>query len=271
MSIIKAKSLAKLISDEYFKMNLHTSSAILNSLRYSNPKTTIQKETLNLIKENQTLSVKNKTPLCQDTGVLTLFIEAGYDFCIKGDLKKEISEKLNAVTKEKGLRFSVVGRDKKYSNEPVIHIIQSDAKKTRIVLLAKGGGSENLTKIEMLSPSSTDDDIIDFAVKAVDFAQDRGCPPYILSIGIGESSEESALLSKMALTGCFNDNREVYEKKISCEVKKKANKLNIGIQGLHFGETVADCRVIIRKRHIASLPVAVMFNCFQERVKEIIL
>ncbi|MGE3063927.1 MAG: fumarate hydratase [bacterium] len=271
MAEIKAVSLAKLVSDEYFKMNLLASRKILDSLYSSKPKNNLQKQVLRLIEENQLLSLKNRTPLCQDTGVLTIFLELGAGTSITGNLKREISKKLNEVTKKQGLRFSVVGRDGKYSNEPVLHILQSDTKKSRIVLMAKGGGSENLTKIEMLSPASTDDDIVDFAVRAVNSAQDRGCPPYILSIGVGESAEESAALSKMALTGFFNHNNELYEKKIAHKTMKRANKLNIGIQGLGFGETIADCRVIIKKRHIAALPVAVMFNCFQERVREMLL
>ncbi|PIP14572.1 MAG: hypothetical protein COX48_00160 [bacterium (Candidatus Stahlbacteria) CG23_combo_of_CG06-09_8_20_14_all_34_7] len=271
MNIIRASSLADLISNEYFKMNLYMSRTILNSLSNSKPKNSIQNKVLSFIKENQALSLKNKTPLCQDTGVLNVFIEAGENFCIRGNLKKEISIKLNEITKKKGMRFSVIDKERKYSNEPAVHIIQSNTRKTRIILIAKGGGSENLSKVEMLSPSSSDKDIINFAVKAVEAAQDRGCPPYILSIGIGKSSEESALLSKMSLTGFFSHNKKFYEKEISKEVIKRANRLNIGIQGLHFGETVSDCRVIIRSRHIATLPVAVMFNCFQERVREIIL
>jgi fumarate hydratase subunit alpha len=268
---INAKSLSSLIADEYFKMNSSMSRGILNSLSSVKPKNSLEREVLALIMENQGLSKKNLTPLCQDTGVLTVFLDIGEDFSIKGNLKKEISIKLNEITKKKGLRFSVVDREKKYSNNPVIHIIQTNTKKPRIVLLAKGGGSENLSKMKMLSPSSSNEEIANFAVKCVEDAQSRGCPPYILSIGIGESAEESALLSKMALTGMFSHNKKSYEKEISSMAMKGANALKIGIQGLNFGETVADCRVLIRERHIASLPISVMFNCFQERVREIIL
>ncbi|MDD3803052.1 MAG: fumarate hydratase [bacterium] len=271
MASLKAAFLAKLISDEYFRMNLLTSRTILDSIYSSKPKTPLQREVKKLIEENQLLALKNSTPVCQDTGVLTLFVEFGKSFSIEGDLRSELHRELVKTTKKRGLRFSTVDCMGRYSNEPSIHFIQSSVKKPRIVMMAKGGGSENLTKMKMFPPSSSAGEIIDFAVKSVDEAQERGCPPYIISVASGLCSDESAVNAKMALTGLFSHNKSEEEKSIANKVKSLSNKLGIGIQGLSFGETVADCRVMLRSRHIACLPITVMFNCFQERVREILL
>jgi len=271
LAVLKAASLARLIADEYFRMNLLTSRKMLDAIHSSKQKTPVQSEVKRLIEENQLLAIKNNTPVCQDTGVLTLFIEFGREISIDKDLKTELHRELVKTTKKRGLRFSTVDVKGRYSNEPCIHFVQSAVKKPRIVMIAKGGGSENLTKMKMLPPSSSAKDIIDFAVNAVDEAQERGCPPYIVSVASGLSSDESAINAKMALTGLFPHNRTAEERRIAKEVKILSNKLGIGIQGLSFGETVAECRVMLGTRHIASLPITVMFNCFQERVKEILL
>ena len=156
-------------------------------------------------------------------------------------------------------------------NNPVIHIINSKRKRVRITIMAKGGGSENVSSLRMMNPSSTPIQIADEIINAIENASSKACPPYIIGAGIGSSIENAALYSKMALSGKFNHNRIKEEKLISDTVMKKSKKLKIGIQGFNFGDTIIDCRVKILPSHIACLPLSIAFNCFQERVRSVVL
>lgn len=230
------------------------------------PLNEMQKLFMDSFKENIKLSKKNKTPLCQDTGHITVFIETPENFSLDFNIEEELNKKINLKTEDFGFRYSMVDWKGRYNNNVSVYIFQSKRKDLKIVVMAKGGGSENLTRMFTLNPSLSLDEISEYVFKSVVEAKDRGCPPYILGVGIGKSALDSTFLSKKALTGKFSHNRKLVEKRIRDLVLKKTENLKIGYLGLNFGETVLDCRVMVEERHMATLPLTVSFNCYQERV-----
>lgn len=244
------------------------SSFVKKKLSAVIPKNASEDMVLSSIAENEDVAKKRATPLCQDTGVLNVFIDIPNDCFIDGDLEKSINDEVKKVSSKKGFRFSTILQNGKYSNDPVIHLLRTNRKKIRVVLMIKGGGSENLSKLYMMNPSASKSDIAQSALNALQDAKSRGCPPYIIGIGIGRSSEESALFSKLALTGFYRHNSNAYEKEVSSIIMTEGNKMQIGIQGLSFGMTLLDVRMIAGAHHIATLPLSISFQCFQERVGE---
>lgn len=250
----------------YQNINLKPSPFVKKEIEHQKTSNEVEKLLIDSYKENNRLSIKNKTPLCQDTGHLSVFIETPDNFCFEFDVESELRKRLNEETGRLGFRYSIVDISGKYSNSPSVYIFQRKRKNVKIVLMAKGGGSENLSKLFMLNPSTSNDEIVEKIVESVKEAQDRGCPPYILGIGVGKSSLEAVMLSKLALTGKFFHNKKDVEKRISESVLKKSLEIKTGFAGLGFGKTVLDCRVIFGERHIATLPLSIQFNCYQERV-----
>ncbi len=276
MNTIDSEYIAEIIAQAYFNINIIQNKKILNYFHTLKTDNDIQEQVKNSILENAACAEKYKIPLCQDTGTPIIFIETGKDTYIKGDIEQYTYNAISDISLKKGLRASIVEnplnkKRKLLFNKPVIHIIPSHRTNTRITVMAKGGGSENVTQMTMMNPSSERDAVADFAVNALKEASSRACPPYIMGIGIGGSVEQSALKSKMALSGKFGHNRKHDEKYIAALILEESKKLNIGVQGLGFGDTLLDCRIIITPSHITSLPVTVSFSCFQERVKTIIL
>ncbi|MEO0234362.1 MAG: fumarate hydratase [candidate division WOR-3 bacterium] len=265
------KSVVGKIIQLYQNINLKPSSFVKKKIENQKTSNEVEKFFIDSYKENNLLSIKNKTPLCQDTGHLSVFIEIPENFCFGFDLESELRKSLNKETKLLGLRYSIVDNNGKYSNSPSVYIFQRKRKNVKIVLLAKGGGSENLSKLFMLNPSTTEDEIVFKIIESVKDAKDRGCPPYILGIGSGKSSLESVMLSKLALTGKFFHNKKYFEKRISEKVLEKSLDIKTGFMGLGFGKTVLDCRVIFGERHIATFPLSIQFNCYQERIGVIYL
>ncbi len=273
---IDSEYISGIIAQNYSHINIYQNKDIVRyfkKIRVSDPKKQIILKNIN---DNADIAAKRKIPLCQDTGIPIIFIELPENTYIKGNLEKATIKAMKKISIEKGLRFSIVKnpfseKRQVIQNNPIIHIIRSERKKVRITIMAKGGGSENVSLLKMMNPSSTPIQIADEIINAIKKASSKACPPYIIGAGIGSSIENSALYSKMALSGKFNHNRIKEEKFISDIVMKKSKKLKIGIQGFGFGDTIIDCRVKILPSHIACLPLSIGFNCFQERVKSVIL
>lgn len=260
------KSIVAKIIELYQNINLKPSPFVKKKIENQKISNEIEKFFIDSYKENNRLAIKNKTPLCQDTGHLSVFIEMPENFCIDFDIENELKKILNKETGRLGFRYSIIDISGKYSNSPSVYIFQTKRKNIKVVLMAKGGGSENLSKLFMLNPSISKDDVVEKILESIKEAKDRGCPPYILGIGVGKSSLDSILLSKLALTGKFPHNKKNVEKQISENVLKQSLEIKTGFAGLSFGKTVLDCRVIFGERHIATFPLSIQFNCYQERV-----
>jgi fumarate hydratase subunit alpha len=149
---------------------------------------------------------------------------------------------------------------------PVFHYERADINGIEITLLVKGFGSENQTALYMLEPTCGKQKIADIVIERVKQAGSRACPPYIIGIGIGGTSEQAVLLSKKATLLNVNSNsRNSDIAKLEKEIKEKVNKLGIGPLGVGGKTTALGVRILTHPTHIAGLPVAVTLGCHSTR------
>lgn len=240
---------------------------------------------LNQLIENARIAKAESIPLCQDTGLVVVFIEQGADVTIKlpaSQSQVTLSDAINAGVKagcEKGyLRKSVVAdplKDRKNTgtNTPaVIHHLFVPGDKLKISIITKGGGCENKSRFKMFEPTADRDHIIDWVVDVVKQAGADACPPFVIGVGIGGNFELSCLLSKKALLRKIGEkNNDDFYAKLEADLLSRINALGIGPQGLGGDTTALACFVETAPCHIASLPVAVNIECHSHRHKSAII
>ena len=222
-----------------------------------------QKEILKNILLNAKIAYETKRPLCQDTGQVLVFLEIGQDVHLEGgNIKDAINEAVEQCYKENFFRKSVVknslsDRTNTNSNTPAIiyfDIVQGN--EIKINVLIKGAGSENKSSVVMALPTSTKTEIKDLIVKQILSSELNACPPMFIGIGIGQTLEGAALLSKKALF-CEKTENE-FANEILSEVNEKAPENYKGIYAL-------DVKVLSSSTHIASMPVGITLNCHSLR------
>lgn len=237
----------------------------------------IARHILDEILENQAIARRENVPMCQDTGVAVFFVEIGNELHFDYDLNTAINEGVKAGYQSGYLRKSVVlhplNRKNTLDNTPaVIHYSFVMGDKLKIRFAAKGAGSENMSRLTMLTPADGENGILRFVAETVRLAGGKACPPIILGIGIGGNFEKSALMAKEAL---FRPIDDVAQNPIDQELEKKiftlVNDLDIGPMGLSGKTTCLAVKVNSAACHIASLPVAVNIQCHAARHKEVIL
>ena len=236
-------------------------------------------EILDRILENAEVAVKEEIPLCQDTGTAVVFLELGQDaHIVGGDLYDAVNEGVRQAYDEGYLRKSMVRqpfstRINTRDNTPaIIHTEVVPGDKIKIIAMPKGAGAENMTRLAMLLPTQGRQGILDFVVKAVSEAGSNPCPPLIIGVGIGGTSEKAMILAKRALVrkvGEPNPDAEVAG--LEKEILQKVNNLGIGPMGYGGRITALAVHVETFPAHIGSLPVAVNLQCHSARHKEITL
>lgn len=228
---------------------------------------------------NSRMSAEGKRPLCQDTGIVTCFVKIGMGVTWdKTDMT--VQEMVNEGTRraymnpDNPLRASIVedpagARKNTKDNTPaVVHIDMVPGEKIEVMIAAKGGGSENKSKMVMLNPS---DDIVEWVVKTLPTMGAGWCPPGMLGIGIGGTAEKAAVLAKESLMDpvdiqeLMERGAETTEEKLRLEIFDRVNKLGIGAQGLGGMTTVVDIKIKSVPTHAASKPVAMIPNCAATR------
>lgn len=210
-------------------------------------------------------------PICQDTGMAVIFAEIGQDVHINGDFEAAVNAGVARGYIDGRLRLSIVGdpllRVNTGDNTPaVIHIRLVSGDRIKLMVVPKGFGSENMSRLKMFTPSATHDDIVNFVAETVSIAGSNPCPPIVVGVGIGGDFEYSALLAKKALCRDLNTRHpEPLYAELERKMLAKINDLGIGSQG--FGGTVTALYVNIEKAptHIAGLPVAVNIGCHVTR------
>lgn len=235
-------------------------------------------EVLKQIRQNADIAKNEDIPICQDTGLAVFFVDIGNDVTIEGGaLTDAINEGVRQGYKEGYLRKSVlndpVKRVNTGDNTPaIIHYNYVEGDKLRIILDAKGGGSENMSRLKMLKPSNGRDGIKDFVVEAVKLAGGNPCPPLVVGVGIGGNFEKCALMAKHALLRELGKpSKEPDTARLEQELLQEINDLGIGPMGLGGRVTALAVHVETYPCHIASLPAAVNLDCHVHRHKEIIL
>lgn len=232
------------------------------------------REILRQLKENCLLAAQSGLPLCQDTGTAVFFVDIGQELRIEG---MNIREAINAGVR-KGYEE---GRLRKSMNDPftrvntgdntpaVIHFDIVPGDRLRIAFLAKGGGSENMSRVTMLTPAEGWEGVKSFAIRRVAEAGPNPCPPTIIGLGIGGTFDYAPILAKKALLrklGVRHPDPHLAAKEE--ELLAALNKLGIGPMGLGGNTTVLDVKIAVSPCHIASLPLAINVQCHSARHEE---
>ncbi len=242
------------------------------------------KDAMAQILVNSRMCAEGRRPICQDTGIVTVFIKIGMD--VRWDATLSVAEMINEGVRraythpDNVLRASILSdpagaRRNTGDNTPaVIHMEVVPGDKVDVRVAAKGGGSENKSKLAMLNPA---DSIVDWVVETVPTMGAGWCPPGMLGLGIGGTAEKAAVLAKEALL----DPIDIHELRargpanrteaLRLEIMDAVNALGIGAQGLGGLTTVLDVKLRDYPTHAASLPVCMIPNCAATRHAHFVL
>ncbi|MGI6327575.1 MAG: fumarate hydratase [Dethiobacteria bacterium] len=226
------------------------------------------KEVFKQLLENARIAAEEEIPICQDTGFAVIFVELGQDVHLTGgDFNESIQEGVRRGYTEGYLRKSIVEdpleRVNTNDNTPaVIHTDIVPGDKIKLVFCPKGGGSENMSAVKMLTPSQGVGGMVDFVVDTVSLAGANPCPPLVVGVGFGGTFEKVALLAKKALLRPLGQaNANPYYAGLEKEMLKRINRTGIGPQGFGGRITALAVHIEVFPCHIATMPAAVNINC----------
>jgi len=246
---------------------------------YESEQSAAARDAIAQILTNSKMCAEGRRPICQDTGIVNVFLKVGMDVRwsgFAGSIADAVNEGVRRgyLNPDNLLRASVVsppefGRKNTKDNTPaVIHTELVPGNTVEVTVAAKGGGSENKSKFVMLNPS---DSIVDWVLKTVPTMGAGWCPPGMLGIGIGGTAEKAMLMAKEALMDdidmfdLLKRGPQTDEEKLRVELYEKVNALGIGAQGLGGLTTVLDVKIRMYPTHAASKPVAMIPNCAATR------
>ncbi len=234
---------------------------------------------LDRILENTEFAAKEQIAICQDTGVAIVFLELGQEVHITGGdlytaVNKGVSQGyVNGYLRKSVVRQPILTRANTKDNTPAMiytDIVPGD--KLKVIAKPKGGGSENMTRLTVLTPAQGRQGIIDYVVNRVDESGSNPCPPIIVGVGVGGTTEKTMMLSKKALLRRVGEpNPDTEAAALEKEILSRVNALGIGAMGFGGRVTALAVHVETAPCHIASLPVAVNLQCWCARHKEAIL
>jgi len=246
---------------------------------YETEQSPAAKDAIAQILSNSRMCAEGKRPICQDTGIVNVFLKIGMNVRFEG-FKGSISDAVNEGVRrgynnpDNVLRASIVAdphferKNTKDNTPAVIHMELVPGDTVDVQIAAKGGGSENKTKFVMLNPS---DSLVDWVMKTVPTMGAGWCPPGMLGIGIGGTAEKAMLMAKQVLM----EDIDMYDllkrgpqdktEELRIELFQKVNALGIGAQGLGGLTTVLDVKIMMHPTHAASKPVAMIPNCAATR------
>ena len=280
MKEIDLEAVSKEVERLCIEANYFIDEKILDKIKnaYKSEKSPIGKNILEQIIENDETASSEMVPMCQDTGIVVIFLEVGTEVKINGDIYESIQAGVRNGYENGYLRKSMVkhplDRINTKDNTPaIIHTkLIAGSDKVKITVAPKGGGSENMSLVKMLKPADGIEGVKKLVVETVLNAGGNPCPPIIVGVGIGGSFEKAALLAKEALLRDIDDKSDdLIDRKLEEELLELINKTGVGPMGLGGTNTALAVKVNSYPCHIASLPVAVNINCHSARHKEVIL
>ena len=277
---IKAETITdtveRLFKDLNYNIGNDISEALCNAQK--NEESPVGKAVIAQLLENNKIAAEEKIPICQDTGMAVLFVEYGERVVIDGNSKEAVEEGVRRAYVGGYLRKSVVtdpvfDRVNTKDNTPAIiytDIVEGD--KIKILAGCKGFGSENMSKIKMLTPSAGIEGVKQFILDAVKYAGPNPCPPIVVGVGIGGTFEKAAQLAKKATLRPINTkNEDPRYAKLEDELIEEINKMGFGPAGLGGNTTAIGVNVETYPTHIAGMPVAVNICCHAARHKEAVI
>lgn len=280
MTVIRKQDVIDSVADALQYISYYHPLDFVQALEkaYNKEQSQAAKDAIAQILINSRMSAEGHRPICQDTGIVTCFVKIGMNVQWDSDLtvQEMVDEGVRQAytNPENPLRASVVAdpagsRKNTRDNAPaVVHIDMVPGDKVEIQIAAKGGGSENKTKMVMLNPS---DDIAEWVEKTVPLMGAGWCPPGMLGIGIGGTAEKAAVLAKESLMESVDIHELIErgpqnaEEALRLDIFNRVNKLGIGAQGLGGLTTVVDIKVKTAPTHAASKPVCMIPNCAATR------
>ncbi|MBP6063072.1 MAG: fumarate hydratase [Fusobacteriaceae bacterium] len=260
--------------------NYYIGKDVLGKLKefHAKEESSVAKNILEQIITNDEIAINESVPMCQDTGLVVVFLEIGTEVKIDGNIYDAVNEGVRRGYKNGYLRNSVVrhplDRVNTQDNTPaVIHTkLVPGSDKVKIIVAPKGGGSENMSVVKMLRPADGIKGIKELVVQTIKNAGGNPCPPIIVGVGIGGSFEKAAMLAKEALMRKVDDKSpDPINAKLEEELLELINKTGVGPSGLGGTTTAIGVKVETYPCHFASLPVAINLNCHAARHKEAIL
>jgi fumarate hydratase class I len=281
MTVIKQDDLIQSVADALQYISYYHPVDFIQAINaaYEREQNQAAKDAMAQILINSRMCAEGHRPICQDTGIVTVFVKVGMD--VRWDLGgMSLDDAINEGVRrayllpDNVLRASILRdpagkRANTKDNTPaVIHYSIVPGDKVDITVAAKGGGSENKSKMVMLNPS---DSIVDWVLKTVPTMGAGWCPPGMLGIGIGGTAEKAALLAKESLMDPVDMHELLVRgpqnriEELRIELFEKVNALGIGAQGLGGLTTVVDIKIRDYPTHAASLPVAMIPNCAATR------
>ncbi len=278
--MITIQKITKEVEELCRKASFSLPKDVMTALKkaFKDEKSPLMQDLYKLFKKNINIAKKKQVPACQDAGIAVVFVEKGDQVKLTGvELCKAINQGIKNGYKKYYLRKSIVAdplrRKNTGDNTPAIIYMEPKRGKTlKITLLQKGGGAENLSRQGMLKPVDGYEGCLDFIVETVKKAGSRGCPPYIVGVGIGGNFEKSAYLAKKSLLRNLNKkNKDPFYAKMEEEALSLINKLGIGPQGFGGKVTAISVNIETAPCHIASLPIAVNMECCMHRHASVIL
>ena len=269
MRRIKVSEISRVVSELCIEANTVLPKDILHSLT-----TALKREAskrarwvLDIIIQNASLAREQKMAICQDTGMVVVFIELGRDVTLDGDLDRAVNKGVKEGYQKGYFRKSIIP-DPLTRKGPagftpaVIHIKITAGRDFKIILMPKGFGSENVSSLVMLNPTDSTGRIRKVISQAVREKGPNACPPLILGIGIGGTADQALILSKQALLLPVNHaNRNLKVAKLERDILKDINCLGIGPMGLGGKTTALGVNILTRPTHIAGMPLAINMSC----------
>lgn len=237
----------------------------------------VGREVLGQLVENADIAAADRVPICQDTGFAVIFAEVGQDVHLDGgSFHDAVNEGVRQGYGDGYLRKSVAEepaharRNTKDNTPAILHTSIVAGDKVRLTMMAKGGGAENMSSLNMLKPSQGWDGMVEAVVDTVSRAGSNPCPPVIIGVGIGGTIDMVTVLAKKALlrdVGSTHPDARIAA--MEDELLEKINALGIGPQGLGGSTTALDVFIEEMPCHIASMPMAVNVQCHAQRHKTV--
>lgn len=277
MREINVKEVEDLVRDLCIKANLYLPSDMEECIKCnaSKEKSPVGKNVFDDIIDNINVARNETIPICQDTGMAVIFMETGQDVhFVGGSINDALNNGVRRGYIDGRLRCSIVSDPLERVNTndntpPVVHIKYTEGENVKITVAPKGFGSENMSQLKMMTPSVTQDEIVDWVVSVCAKAGSNPCPPMVIGVGIGGDFEKCAYLAKKALCRPVSQRNP---KKLYSDLEEKMleriNRLGIGPQGFGGTQTCLAVNIEQAPTHIAGLPVSVNVGCHVTRHAE---
>lgn len=287
MTIVKQEDLAASVADALQYISYYHSKDFIDALAraHEREQSPAAKDAIAQILANSRMCAEGHRPICQDTGIVNVFLRIGMDVRLQG-FTGSVADAVNEGVRraylhpDNKLRASVIAdplfsrKNTKDNTPAVIHMEVVPGDKVEVTVAAKGGGSENKSKFAMLDPS---DSVVDWVLKTVPTMGAGWCPPGMLGIGVGGTAEKAILLAKESLMDPL-DMHELLARgpkskleELRVELYTKVNALGIGAQGLGGLSTVLDVKIRDYPTHATSKPIAMIPNCAATRHAHFVL